>query len=177
MNAREMHDIMTYIFADFDLAITSEKRAVWLDQFKHYDYKIGMLAARLLLGRKTFGPPKASDFLEAIKEVTATDAERQTWGEAWDLWIEIARRHGYYNAAAAFELYKRKCELGGSALGTSYKDWFSLKTDDVPTFRAQFRQRFEALQKRADLDRTMPPDLKFALEAERERFKLVLPQK
>lgn len=170
MNEREMHDLMTYIFADHDAEIKPEKRKVWLDQFGHLSFEEGMLAARVLIGRKSYGVPKVHDFATVIEEITKN---HESWGEAYDKWVSLAKRFGYYRAQECFEAYENASPIGAKALGTSAKEWFSLKTEDNGIFKAQFRQRYEILSERAKNDRMISPKVKALIDSALGNNKLI----
>lgn len=157
MTDSEMHQVLSYFAADHGVVVTDEKRKLWLAQFAHVDFATGVAAATLLLSRKTFGFPKCHEFHEALREVMCAREELMPWGEAWDLWVEIARRHSYYRGESAVELYKQKCPLGHRALGTMAREYFSLGIEQMPTMRAQFRQRYETLQSSVQQHKTISP--------------------
>lgn len=153
MNDVEVMDLLMYLHADHDAVVTEEKHRVWCDLFQHVPIQTAREAAKIVARRKTYGVPKTSDFQQALEDMAAVD--RLTWGEAWDLWVLIAHRLGSYQKARAYEVYKVRCPIGAAAIGTSYSEWFSLPENDVGTFRAQFRQRFEALYEREVKKSTM----------------------
>lgn len=169
MNERQMHDVMTYIGADFDADVKPEKRRVWLDQFGHLDYEVAMCAARVLVSRKTFGAPRAHDFACVVDEITAGREGRETWGEAWDAWILCARKFGSYRIAECKVAFAEVSPMGAAAMGTSADEWFMLPVADVNTFKAQFRQRYEALSERERTERLTSPVVKSAIDKVRAR--------
>lgn len=159
MTEREMHDVMTYIFADHGAEITNSKRAVWFDQFKHVSFETAIVAARALVSRKQYGLPKVHDFAIALKEVSQPLEMRRTWNEEFSIWVKIARRCGYTNKAEAKREYARVCPKGFQALGTMADDWFDIEVSERATFRAQFRMSFEAIDDRDDRLDLLPPDV------------------
>lgn len=164
MNERELNEVMIYIFSDFDQHIQPEKRKLWLDQFGHLDAKTARLAAKLLMSRKTFGPPKVHDFALAVDEVLAGVGGGETWGEAWDAWVKCAQRFGSYRIDECLKNYQAISPIGFQAIGTSAKEWFTLETSENNTFKAQFRQRYEMLAERARANRTLGPAVRAAIE-------------
>lgn len=162
MTKAETAKILTYLLADFDQALTPAKVEVWHDQIQHLTFEMGMVAARVLMGRKMYGTPKVADFLDAVKEITRPE-RNETWGEAFDKWLRIARSYGYYRKAAAIERYKAECPQGYRALGTMANEYFDLKTEELPTFRAQFRQRYEAIEQREERLAALPPQVSAAI--------------
>ena len=165
MNTQETAKVLTYLFADHDLKVPPAKVQVWADQFKHVPYEEAIAAARVLVSRKTYGAPKASDLHEALKELRPVTGE--SWGEAFALWVKIARRCGYYRRAEARARYEALCPLGARALGEMADEFFDLKVEERSTYRAQFRQRYEAIAAREERESSMPPHV--ALELKRLR--------
>lgn len=170
MTEAELHDVMTYLFADFDAVVLPEKRRVWFDQFKHVDANTARLAAKLLLSRKCFGLPRAHDFALVIAEVSTP--RQLTWGEAWDLWVTIARRWGLYKPFSALEEFSTRSKIGARAIGQSYNEYFYTTVDQLPTLRAQFRQRYEDLVAREQADAVACPEVR---ELIAKRFPAALP--
>lgn len=145
MNEREMHDVMTYVMADFDAIVTPEKRAVWLDQFNHVSFEQGMAAARLLISRKSFGIPKASDLHEVLSEILTGNQTLLTWGEAWEFFVTIAREYGRNHLPIIMDKLETRSPIITAALGSMAKEFFTCQENEVPMLRAQFRQRYESL--------------------------------
>jgi hypothetical protein len=166
MNRAEVLKVMIYLFADSDKEIKPEKLDVWADQFGHLDYGIGMAAAQLLLMRKTFGSPKVYDFAEAVAEVTATANDILTWGEAWTLVMNAVSRFGAYRAADAVKTFPVNVDSAiGSEMG--FRELCKSNEDTLPTQRAQFRQRYEALIARQHQTRLLSPKLQKTIAANR----------
>jgi hypothetical protein len=171
----QIHDILTYIGADLDVVITPERRAVWYDQFKGIEPQELAEAARVLLTRKVYGKfPKVADMWEALAELRTP--ANSSWAEAWDDWVTIARRYGYYQQELCRQELQRKNPAAEKALGTMLSEWFTTKLEDVPTFRAQFRQRYDSLKERQEAEMKKPqpvlhsPLLKSLLEQTTKRL-------
>lgn len=136
--------LLRYLGADADVNITEERVNVWYDQFKEQDSVTLKQAARLLLAKKVYGKfPRVADMWAAIKELSSPDEE--TWVTAWELGLATMRRHGFYNRDKAAKELEEKHPMARRAFGTMMDEYYQLNTEDLPTFRAQFRQRFEAL--------------------------------
>lgn len=155
MKLHEVAALLSYLYADFDQPVTEIKARVWHDQFGHIDNAVGVAAARLLLSRRTYGPPKAQDFREAISEVMG---EELSWGPAWDLWMELSRA-GRYAHEKTMAKYELQCPVGAKALGSMGREFYDLRPEQMSTFRAQFRQRFDALADRESRKAIQSPDL------------------
>lgn len=162
MDKSEVRKIMTYCFVERGVTVTEERVQVWHDQLQEVPFETGKMAARLLVARLAH-PPTVHDFLRAIGEVTAQPDERTQWGEAWDVWRGIAHRHGHMFKGEAFKEYEKKCPIGAKALGSTFDEYFTLEVRDLGTFKAQFRQRYEALIQRSMMGRTIPADLAKAI--------------
>lgn len=161
MKKQQMIDIMTYVFAEHEVVISEERLAVWFDQFKDVDVETAKLAAKAMTSRKSFGIPKAHDFAQAISEVQQIG--RENWGEAWDIFRKLADKHGRYQYDLIKSEFERLSPTGFLAMGTSFKEYFDLQLDQLNTFKAQFRQRFEGLQDRDVRDSQIHPEVKKAL--------------
>ena len=159
MNERETHDVLMYLCAALNQPVPPPLRKVWLDVFAHESYADCQAAAKLMVGRRMYGIPQPSDLKAALAELRGGGKLAETWGQAWDTWVRLARKHGYYARELAERDYARLCPLGWRALGTSAAEWWELRSDDIPTFRAQFRQRYEALSEQAHAAREFPPDV------------------
>jgi hypothetical protein len=150
---------MTYVYAEHAVQLSEERIAVWWDQFRHVSIEDAGKAARALVARKSYGAPKAQDFSEVLAEVSATEQERETWGEAWDKFSRIALRYGVYRVEHILPAVEKVSPLAAAAMATGVKEYLTSQETDVPTIRAQFRQRYEALQSRQRLDKRMPADM------------------
>lgn len=140
----EVAGLLRYLGADADVGISEERINVWFDQFKEQDSTTLKQAARLLLAKKVYGKfPRVADMWAAIKELSSPDEE--TWVTAWELGLAVMRRHGFYNRDKAAKELLEKHPMAHRAFGTMMDEYYQLNTEDLPTFRAQFRQRFEAL--------------------------------
>lgn len=173
MTKPELLKIMSYVYAEHGVALTEERILVWWDQFKHIKFDDAKKAARLLASRKSYGPPKAHDFAEALVEVDELGGNRETWGEAWDKFTSIALRFGYYRMEEILPAVVRVSPLAAQAMATGVREYLTSEEQDVPTIRAQFRQRYEALQNRARKDRLMPKDMRPALDGNSQKPKAV----
>lgn len=162
MDEVEVHKVMTFLNAEAREQITSERRAVWTEMLKDVSYEHGFLAAKILVARsnKFAG---LNEFLKSVAEVSTPPEERETWGEAWDKWVKVAGRTGYYRMQEAAELYAKESPRGAQVMSTCMKEWFLLQTEDVQIFRAQFRQRYEALAAKANHQRVLPKEIQIAL--------------
>lgn len=163
MNKSEMAAILAYLYADWDGQVTEVKVRVWFDQFGHVEKTAALAAARLLLSRKTFGPPKVQDFRQALNEVLGEELD---WGQAWDLWVKLARA-GRYMHDKTMARYELQCPLGARALGSMAREFYDLGVSQMGTFRAQFRQRFEALAERESRKAIQSPDLSLLIDSVR----------
>ncbi len=67
----------------------------------------------------------------------------------------------------ALERIAAESPRAAAVMRTSIRELLELNAEDIPTFRAQFRQRYEALQEREERDGAMPPFVKAALEDKR----------
>lgn len=144
---KEVIAALTYLAADLGKEVTKEKVAVWHDQFQSISGKMLLEAARLLLSRKVYGNfPRCADMWEALKELSTPSGT--DWASAWDLFVKLARKHSRYSLTNLREEYARRCPSGEKAMGTMMKEYFDLAERDLPTFRAQFRQKYEVLQER-----------------------------
>lgn len=144
---KEVIAALTYLAADSGTTITKEKVAVWHDQFHNISGEMLLAAARLLASRKVYGAfPRCSDMWDALKELSTPKGS--DWASAWDLFVSLARKHSRYSLTNLREEYARRSPLGAKAMGTMLAEWFNLAEKDVPTFRAQFRQKYEVLQER-----------------------------
>lgn len=155
---RQVWDVMCYIAADSDVELSTERHAVWYDQFKHITLEILMAAARLVVSRKIYGKfPRCSDFWDVVWELQQPNA--QTWGDAWDEWVELARRYSLYDFQKAVIQFEQSNPFGARALGSMAREYFSINTVDIPTFRAQFRQRYESMRDLDKKESMRPSDL------------------
>lgn len=153
---------MTYAFADFRVTISEEQVKVWADLLTDIDYQTAIQAVQLVIAKAKF-LPRVTDILKAAADIKTPVNERNTWGEAWDIWVKIASRGGQYEKEAHAKQYKEVCPIGAQALGTSQNEYYRLQVDDLNTFKAQFRQRFEALAARANHNRALPKKLQILL--------------
>lgn len=158
MNRQETAKVLAYLLADFGQPVSAEKLQVWHDQLRHRAYPEVMTAARVLMGRKMYGAPRISDLLNVLEDITSTHS-LPLWGEAFDMWIGIAKKYGYNRRGIAVAEYREKCPFGYRALGTMANDYWDLKSDDKNTFRAQFRQRYESLTERETKYAALPPHI------------------
>lgn len=142
MNEREMHDVMTYLFADFDVPVTREKRMVWLDQFKQVPYETGMLAAKLLVSRKSFGAPKAHDFHEALRELQA--GKTASPERAWLIFKAFVQKCGRYNRDLAIKHLMEFDSSIGSAASALWDEYCDSKPNDHGAIRAHFWRIMES---------------------------------
>jgi len=162
MNRLETHKVMTFLNAEYRENITQERSAVWCEMLKDIPYETAFLAAKILIARvnKFAG---LNDFLKAVAEITTPIEEKETWAEAWQKWVNVARSTGMYRIKEAEELYKKASPRGALVMSGSLKEWFILPVDEINTFRAQFRQRYEAIAARANHERVLPLEIKKAL--------------
>jgi hypothetical protein len=151
---------MAYVYAEHGIQLSDERIAVWWDQFHSVPAETAGKAARILLSRKSYGPPKAHDFAQVLSEVQESEGDRQTWGEAWDIFATIALRLGYYRMEEILPAVEKRSPLAAAAMRTGVREFLTSEESDVPTIRAQFRQRFEALQERGKRDKQMPEDMR-----------------
>lgn len=165
----EVHKILTFLNAEFREPISAERRSVWCEMLKDVSYQTGFTAAKILLARsnKFAG---INEFLKAVAEVSTPKIERETWGEAWEKWMRISRRFGMYHVAEAGAAFKKESPRGFEVMSTCMREWFTLPLDDVQTFRAQFRQRYELLASRANHQRVLPQEIQGALGYEITRL-------
>lgn len=170
MNKAEIATILAYLYSDWDLPITEIKVNVWHDQFGHIPKDVGMTAARLLMGKKTYGAPKAQDFREALHQVLGEELD---WGTAWDLWVQAARG-GRYQHERNMAKYELQCPLGAKAIGTMAREFYDMPVSQTSTFRAQFRQRFEALATRESQKQLLSPEISNLLEKAKPKRLAVL---
>lgn len=165
MTKSEMQKVMTYIFADFDAEVRPEKRAVWFDQFGHFEFHTAMVAAKVLMSKKHYGLPRAHDFALAIDDVMSSLHDRIQWGEAWDLWVRLAEQYGANQQIELMKQYMAKCPRGAQVIRTGVREYFYGDMKDDSTRAAQFRQRYEALESRDRADRLLNPQLQFTRTA------------
>lgn len=177
MTYDEIIEIMVYVYAEHDIKLTKERIAVWVDQFNHVDFVKAKAAAKILVTKKTFGAPKISDFVEALTEIQTIGI--QTWAAAWDKWVLLANKFGRYQIQNCLTEYQKQSPEGFIALGTAAKEYFDLQIEQIPTFRAQFRQRFEAIEKKETRMLQLPPDVKkeLGLESKTKQIDGGSPQK
>ncbi len=173
MTKPELLKIMSYVFAEHGIALSEERVLVWWDQFRGVDFKLAQKAARVLAGRKSFGAPKAQDFAEALAEVEELATGAETWGEGWDKFTRIALRFGIYRIEEILPALENVSPLAARAMKTGVREFLTSDESDVPTIRAQFRQRYEALQSRERTVRRMPVDLRPSLPGESKASDLV----
>lgn len=164
MSRAELLKIMAYVYAEHGIQLTEERIAVWWDQFRTVPVEAAGNAARILLSRKSYGPPKAHDFAQVLSEVQASAEDRETWGEAWDKFTTIALRLGFYERERILPAVEKVSPLAAAAMRTGVREFLTSSESDLPTIRAQFRQRYEALQSRVQLDRQMPADMRRTLD-------------
>lgn len=139
----EITKVLIFICVDLDVEFNPEKVNVWYEFLKDTPIQEVWDGARLLLTRKVFGKfPRVNDITEAIAELKMPTS---TWGDDWDTWVQIARRWGMYQVDKCLTEYKEKCPMGYRALGTSAREYFTTMVEDMPVFKAQFRQRYEGL--------------------------------
>lgn len=139
----EVHDVLTYIAADLDYEITDEKRTVWFDQFKDIPFEKLWNGARLLLTQKVFGRfPRVSDMWQALADGEAPIAEQ--WAGSWQTWVGIYKRFGRCQTAEALHNYRQIDPIGASIMEYRVIEYANLLDGEITTFRAQFRQAYEA---------------------------------
>lgn len=157
MKESQMQGIMNYIASDTGALVTDDMRKLWLDQFGKEEYERMMTAARLLIARKRFDRfPRCADMWDAIHELDNTG---EGWGASWDLWAKLAAHFGSYQKETAYSDFQRLDPIGAHALGSMYKDFFTLETSDMNTFRAQYRQRYEFIQQKSKSLVNRPRDM------------------
>lgn len=167
MNELETRQIMTYAFADFRVTISDEQVKVWSDLLSDLDYNTAIQAVQLVIAKAQY-LPRVTDILKAAAAIKTPENERNTWGEAWDIWVNIARRGGQYEKAEHKKQYEQICPIGAKALGTSQDEYYRLQVDDLNTFKAQFRMRYEALAARENHNRALPKKLQILLAHRKE---------
>lgn len=173
MTKPELLKIMAYVYAEHEIALSEDRIAVWWDQFKHVDYPSAQRAARMLTARKSFGAPKAQDFSAALAEVEEISGGQETWGEAWDKFSRIALRYGIYQVEKILPAVEAVSPLAAAAMKTGVREFLTSDESDLPTIRAQFRQRYEALQARERQTRRMPLDMRPSLPGQANAGDLV----
>ena len=153
MNKAETAKVMTYIFADFDIAIPESKLMVWYDQLKEVPYADAMKAARLVVSRKSYGPPRVSDLLESIKAATPGIIDES---QVYSLAMEAVQRFGYYQREAAMTFLRSKDPR--LAIAVNRYGWAELCMEDTSragTTRAHLWKVFSAVQKSDDVNQVL----------------------
>ena len=132
MNRQEVIKIMGYIFADHGIALTKEKVDVWHDQLNKIPYELAHDTARRVVGRKSFGPPKIADFLEAMRELEIGD------DEAWALAMWTIKRYGRYDKANGIAFLAGESLLLAQTMDCLWNEFCDSTIDTIPALRAHF---------------------------------------
>ena len=160
MNKAETAKVMTYIFADHDIAIPENKLMVWHDQLKAVPYEKAMKAARVLVSRKSYGLPKVSDFLECINASKESVIDES---QVYAIAMEAVRRYGYYNEEMAMKaLRNTDPRLEETIKRYGWKALCEEETSKASVTRAQLWKTFSAVQKQSEVQQvlTAPPSQK-----------------
>lgn len=148
MNKQETAKILTYACADHGVHVTEEKLAVWHDQLKHHDYETVRQAARVVVSRKSYGTPKVSDVIDAIKELSAIDESA-----AWSLLLTACCKFGRHRKAAALDYVALSCPIVAEVASGFFAEVCDSETSAMATIRAQFWRALRSAVERHTLQR------------------------
>lgn len=151
MTETEICEVLSMFACDFNLEVTEERIKLWTRQFSHVSREHGYRAADLLLSRKTYGFPRCHEFHAALREVFYGDTGI-AWEDAWERWVILANRHGFYKRDLALKVFRKESPLGAQALGSMANEYFRISVESIPTLRAQFRERYNRLAERQTLN-------------------------
>lgn len=147
MNQIEFNTIIEMVFSQYEKP-TLQVRLVWWDSIKSLNTDVATPAVRLMLRGQIYGKPRLSDFWAAyntIKKESLPKSLTMTPAEALE------------NQDAAYLLIRDAAEFA-ARVAPSYSDSHQYRSPeeleqaqriDRATWEREFRQRFEAMQKRA----------------------------
>ena len=142
-NTNNIKAVMSLFAAESGHVLEPERIALWQDMFKSYAQAELVSAAKLLLKKGFYNKfPRVSDFQSALEAVKGETKDQ--WAIAWDDMKRTLQKYHPIELDKALDELKRINPQALRALGTSAQEFMAIKTEDIPTFRAQFRQRFEA---------------------------------
>lgn len=136
MTERESFDVMAYIFAEYDVSISENRRRVWFDQIKHLDFETAMSVARVLLARKSFGVPRVSDFMEALKDFA--EIGKLSLEEAWNVFYKTVLRFGRYQKTECLAHMQTTYPELVIATSSLFNELCDAAPSDIPALRAHF---------------------------------------
>lgn len=153
MKLSEMNQILCYILADFDATPTEEKTRVWHDQCKHLDPNFAMEAAKVLMREEHYTIPRVSQFLRVVDDMTKTPSDRMTWGEAWEIALDTARKFGVGRSSAAFLEIRQHERLVKTIRQIGWQNICMVETKELPYMRNTFKDFYESLRERDNSDK------------------------
>lgn len=157
INQRETHDIMSYIFAEYDIVISDGRLKVWHDQIKHMDLDTAMQVARVLVGKKCFGAPKVSDFMEAFEEFS--EVGKLSLEESWSKVFGTVLRFGRYAKSACLEEMHRSYPELYDITNTLFDEICNSAPSEIPVIRSQFWKMLGSNTQKAQIGRRVLPQL------------------
>jgi len=153
MKRAELSEIMAIAFADHDIKISDARFEAWFMLAEKVDYETAKKAVRLLLGKKTYGPPKIADFMECVKEIQDAQDPRKsmTEGEAWGHLMKAVKSYGWCNQGDAIA-YLRKVDphLAQVAMQFGWQSICEWQTKDNAINKAHWWKCIASLKSRQE---------------------------
>ena len=144
--------LQTY-FPRYKMLPNAESMELWYTALKDLDY--GLLSTALAKWVTTEKwPPSIAELREMCSEVT--EGKLPDWGDGWCEVTAAIRRYGWQRQEKAMAAMSPTTRETVKRIG-----WMELCSSENPeTIRAQFRQIYETVSKRAVEDRKIPAELR-----------------
>ncbi len=135
---------------------------VWADILEDLPFELVKAAMREWCSRDEPWFPSVGQIRTIALDLTASEADRMTAGEAWDEVCRAFRNHGHWRA---FDWTHPNIGRAVKAMG----GWAYLCNSENPMAdRARFMDSFKALQQRTEHDRRMLPSVRDYVDQHRQ---------
>ena len=154
--------LQTY-FPRFEMLPNAEAMELWYTALKDLDYSLLSTALAKWVTTEKW-PPSIAELREMCSEVM--EGKLPDWGEGWSEATAAIRRYGWQRPEEALEAMSPTTRETVRRIG-----WMELCSSENPeTIRAQFRQIYETVSKRAAEDRKIPAQLRATIDQLRLGF-------
>jgi len=157
MTETEIRRLLGVLRAEYGTKVScsDERVTLWSIVLGHASYTETQVAIAELLSEPRAFPPSVGEINAAI--LANRRGGKDDWSSAWDAVLFAGKRSLYYAEEEAARLAPEALKAIGGVPGL--KELAHATSDQLGVLRAQFRQRYETVEKRAESD-----DIKAALQ-------------
>jgi hypothetical protein len=132
-----------------------DKVMLWAAMLADYPCRVVQIASMTVIAKSPY-PPKLSDIIAALREITTPESDKTTAAEAWGEVMKALGSYGIYRADEAMQSFSPKTQKVVKYIG--YRE--ICNCEELSVMRGQFLKMFEQIVAKDKQDRLLPAALK-----------------